>query len=634
MSRRVAAVFLRPGLRTKLGATVLLAVAAFATFVVVQSRRELSSAYQKSGQRQVLAVARTFAEAADRGVPHRDEIQARLDRLRQQNPELVKASVYVIGDGRPVRLASTDRAALRKPAEAHDVAPLRTGTWHYEEERESGEHVGELTYPLRDGQGRPVAVVGLYFDLGPLDAALARSNRRFLLGAVTTAVLLVGLLSLLVGRLLLRPLETLRQATRRLAQGRFEARLGWRRSDELGELAGDFDDMAEQLADKHGRLERLALEDSLTGLPNHRSFQERLRQELERAAGEDRAVALVALDVDRFKAVNDGFGHSAGDDALRRVAGALREQLRDADLCGRVGGDEFMVALVDADVERARAVVGRLRAAVSELPLDHLDGRLTISAGIAAFPEHASDADELIRLADGALYRAKRDGRDRHAVFAPGAAHPLSAEEEAVAERRRGLLNTVRALAVAVDAKDGYTHTHSQRVARYAGVLADSLGFAPRHVEEISQAGLLHDVGKIAVPESILLKPGRLTEAEFEVMRRHSAIGRDIVANVGLPRIARWICHLHERIDGGGYPDGLAGDEIPMESRILAAADALEAMTSTRRYRVSMPLDRALEELACGAGRQFDAVVVERLIELVEHGELLVGDPAGEGIAV
>jgi HD-GYP domain-containing protein (c-di-GMP phosphodiesterase class II) len=211
-------------------------------------------------------------------------------------------------------------------------------------------------------------------------------------------------------------------------------------------------------------------------------------------------------------------------------------------------------------------------------------------------------------------------------VYSPDSGEALSPEEKAEHAQRSSLIRTVHALARAVDAKDGYTHMHSHRVAFYAATLAISLGLDTERVEMVRTAGVLHDVGKIGIPDRILLKAGKLDDEEFTEMRRHSELGRDIIAGAGMSEIADWVCHLHERLDGRGYPFGAAGEDIPLESRILSAADALEAMTWPRVYRPALPLEDALAELENGAGSQFDPHVATHLVDLVRSGELQVGD--------
>ncbi|HEY7630618.1 MAG TPA: diguanylate cyclase [Thermoleophilaceae bacterium] len=390
--------------------------------------------------------------------------------------------------------------------------------------------------------------------------------------------------------------------------------------------------LADQLAialqnarDYREKLEQ-AIRDPLTGLFNHRAFQERLGVELARARREGREVALIALDLDHFKPINDRCGHGVGDQALIAVARTISGSLRPTDVAGRVGGDEFMIALPGAGTAAAQSVVARLREALSTVTLGPTRETLTLSAGIAVYPQAAEYQADLMRFADGAMYWSKSRGRDRVSVYSADSGEALSPEEKAEHAQRASLIRTVHALARAVDAKDGYTHLHSQRVAFYAATLAMSIGLEPERVDMIRTAGVLHDVGKIGITDGILLKPGALTEDEFEEMRRHSELGRDIIAGAGMVEIADWVLHLHERYDGGGYPNGIAGEEIPLESRILAAADALEAMTYPRVYRPAMTVKDALAELARSAHTQFDPVVASELVELVRSGKLVVGN--------
>jgi diguanylate cyclase (GGDEF)-like protein len=392
--------------------------------------------------------------------------------------------------------------------------------------------------------------------------------------------------------------------------------------------------LADQLAialqnarDYREKLEQ-AIRDPLTGLLNHRAFQERLGVELARARREGYQVALVALDLDHFKPINDRCGHAVGDQALMAVARTIGASLRPSDVAGRVGGDEFMVALPGAGVSEARMVVSRLRSALGEVKVGPTLETLTLSAGIAVYPRAAEYQADLMRFADGAMYWSKSSGRNRVSVYSADSGEALSPEEKAEHAQRASLIRTVHALARAVDAKDGYTHLHSQRVGFYAATLAIALGLPPERVEMIRTAGVLHDVGKIGITDGILLKPGALTDAELAEMRRHSELGRDIIAGAGMTEIADWVLHLHERCDGGGYPGGVSAESIPLESRILAAADALEAMTYPRVYRPALTLDDALAELERGAGGQFDAEVALRLVELVRTGELVVGNAA------
>lgn len=423
------------GLGPKLSLAGLAAIAAYAVFLIWYSNGELSTAYEAAARAEGLAVARTFSDdlgTSDVRFRNQRALHERLNRLRLLHPDLRRASVYVLEGGKPVRIGSTDRDQVRGPAEEHDVEPIRTGRYHFDYAREGGEHLVELHFPVREN-GRPLAALGMYFDLASEDAALAKGRRNLVLGAAVSGAFLVLLLGLLLTFVVLRPLAQLRSVTHRVATGDLRARLHWRRRDQLGTLAQDFDEMAEGLEQTYGRLEQLALEDSLTGLANHRAFRDRLHAELERARREVYDVAIVAIDIDCFKQVNDTWGHAVGDEALRMIAQAIRAEVRPSDICGRIGGDEFVLALPRTDAHGAETLVARLDEAVSVLRCGPEATRLSISAGIAEFPRHASDRTEILRLADAALYRAKREGRGRHAVHSRDEQAPPFAQEEAAA---------------------------------------------------------------------------------------------------------------------------------------------------------------------------------------------------------
>ncbi|HKP89208.1 MAG TPA: diguanylate cyclase [Thermoleophilaceae bacterium] len=388
----------------------------------------------------------------------------------------------------------------------------------------------------------------------------------------------------------------------------------------------DPDQLADQLDETRRQLEALALRDPLTGVLNHRAFQDQLEVELRRARRENWSVTVVAIDVDGFRELNDSRGHAYGDAALTAVAEGLSSDLRPGDLCGRIGGDEFMLALTSCDAATAHEVVDRLRVSVEQRAAAADVGALTLSAGIAEFPRHAIGRADLMRFADGAMYWSRSGGPGRTSVYSATEDSALSAEEEAARLRRSGMFNTVHALARAVDARDGYTHMHSQRVGFYAATLAAAMGLSDDRVEAIRMAGLLHDVGKIGIRDAILLKPGPLTKQEFAVMRRHAELGRAIIAGAGMPDIADWVGQLHERIDGRGYPNGLEGSEIPVESRLLHIADALEAMTCPRAYRTPKNSDEAVTELEAHAGTQFDEQAVRVMARLIREGAIEVGE--------
>jgi diguanylate cyclase (GGDEF)-like protein/putative nucleotidyltransferase with HDIG domain len=364
------------------------------------------------------------------------------------------------------------------------------------------------------------------------------------------------------------------------------------------------------------RAMRLALTDPLTGLGNHRHFHERLERELRHAHERRLPLTLCLIDVDDFKRINDRFGHPAGD----RVLSQLATRLRQTGEAFRLGGDEFALLLPGYDENDALTAATSVVERISALHLDQL-GSVTVSAGVATSPAHAADRDELIRLADSALYWAKEYGKNRVRAYRPDVIELAELKRLASGPDRAARFRAAASLARAVDARDVYTGSHSQRVADLAARTARRLGLPEEEVELTRLAASLHDLGKLAIPEEILRKPGPLTDPERMVLERHPQIGFRMLESLGVDPVADWVLHHHERWDGSGYPDGLPGDEIPLGARIIFVADAYDAMTSERVYRRRVDPEQAIAELRRCAGSQFDPGIVNALAD--ELGEFV-----------
>jgi diguanylate cyclase (GGDEF)-like protein len=356
--------------------------------------------------------------------------------------------------------------------------------------------------------------------------------------------------------------------------------------------------------------------DPLTDLLNRRGFQEVFDVELERARRADQPLSLIVGDLDRFKRVNDTHGHAAGDDVLRRVADAIRGAKRGFDRAARVGGEEFAILAPDSDEHGAYMLAERIRAAVHEAFADGRDSQLTISFGISTHPLHGQSADGLLRTADQALYAAKRLGRNRSVISSAEVPGILAHGTRGANNAGHVELATLVNLAEALDVRDSGSATHCQRVGRFAELTARELGLAPEAVERIRLAGILHDVGRVALPDSVVAKQGPLTDEEWAWVRAHPAIGARMVETTEYDDIRSWILFHHERPDGHGYPEGRRED-VPLEAAIIAVADAYEAMTSDRPYRAALPAEEASDELRREAGRQFHPDVVEALLRAV-----------------
>jgi len=346
--------------------------------------------------------------------------------------------------------------------------------------------------------------------------------------------------------------------------------------------------------------------DPLTGLLNHRAFHKRLEQEAEDARRSGQPLAVAMMDLDNFKFFNDGYGHSIGDDVLRQVTRALSAACRPGDTLARYGGDEFALLLPGLAAEGAVRLADRLVASLGGVgyrpPGYDTVIPLTLSIGIAVFPDDGPERLDTLAAADARLIRVKTGGI-RHGELTERlrAQLPCSLSD----------FSMLNALVTAVDAKDRYTRRHSEDVMTYSFQIAQELGLDEKTQRQVLLAALLHDVGKIGVPDQILRKPGRLSAEEHEAIKQHPMMGSIIVGAVpGFEGALDAIRHHHERWDGQGYPFGLGGDTIPLMARIMAVADAFSAMTTDRPYRKGMDLRRALCILEEGAGTQWDPACI------------------------
>jgi len=375
-------------------------------------------------------------------------------------------------------------------------------------------------------------------------------------------------------------------------------------------------------ADAWDTLARQASTDAVTGLANHRAFQTRLRSEVERAQRYGRDLSLVIVDVDHFKAVNDEYGHQTGDRVLAEIARRLARQARDGEVVARIGGEEFAWLMPETAQHGAYVAADRARHAIHSEPFE-VAGTVTVSAGVCS-SEHGRDAEDLVRYADRALYWAKESGRNTTFVYTSDAQNVIARQARQADTFQ--VLSSVRSLARAIDAKDWSTQRHSERVADLAEQLALELGWTTSRARLLHACGLLHDVGKIGIPDSILLKPDRLTPDEYEQIRQHAALSAQIASEVLEPEQATWIRGHHERWDGRGYPDRLAGTQIPDGAQLLALADAWDVMTQDRSYKATKTHAAALTECRHERGRQFAPSAVDALHALADRGQLATSD--------
>lgn len=382
-------------------------------------------------------------------------------------------------------------------------------------------------------------------------------------------------------------------------------------SDDIDLLTGLVNEAAIAIenASLYSRAQDSAQIDELTGLLNHRCFHERVDQEISRCSRFGDIFSLIFVDLDLFKTYNDVYGHLAGDEILRQTGQCISSSIRAIDMAFRYGGDEFTIILPQAPLDDAHSVADRIRKRIeSEMNANGIS--LTCSLGIASWPTDGVMREEIVQSADAALYCSKQAGRNR--IWTASETNSLHAS--GINWEGRGeqdVLSTVHALAATVDAKDPNTYGHSKKTAQYAVDIAEALGYSEDRVATIKAAALLHDIGKIRVSDRLLAKRGALTEDDWDPIRAHPELGVAILKHVKpLHGCIAAIQYHHEHYDGSGYPSGLAGQNIPIDARILAVADAYDAMTSSRPYREKLSHQKAIAELKRCAGTQFDPEIV------------------------
>ncbi len=424
--------------------------------------------------------------------------------------------------------------------------------------------------PLKSAAGEPMAVVAIVRDAAPILTRIDAARRDIVVVTVSAALLLALIL-----------LGVFRAAHRRI-QGQQALLLEAERRDPLTELL------------------------------NHGAVVALLTNSLEHARASARPLGVALVDIDNFRLLNETHGHDAADDVLRRVAALLSAEGIAGSFVARYGPDEFLLVAPQAEQPEMEASVEGIRTRMRELAVQFEGSEqlpVTISTGIACFPDHADSVTSLLSAAAVAVNEAKASGGDSVCLARTGPGERVAT----------GSFDVLRGLVIAVDTKDRYTKRHSEDVARYAVFLADRLGFDAETRNTIHVAGLLHDVGKIGIPDSLLRRPGKLTADEFEVFKQHVALGDSIVRDVpDVDQVRAGIRHHHERWDGNGYLEGLEGEEIPLVARLLAVADAFSAMTTTRPYRKALSVEEALKRLGDAAGTQLQEDLVVAFIAGIE----------------
>jgi len=387
--------------------------------------------------------------------------------------------------------------------------------------------------------------------------------------------------------------------------------------------------------------------DTLTGLYTHRGFQEILAAELKRAADKDSVLSIIMLDVNNISKINRELGHAKGDEVIKLLAEKVKQNIRSTDKAGRYGGDEIAIILPDTNTSDAKYLAEYITYCLSCCFVDDV-GPVKVSVGITTFPEASRDQEKLLILAEQAMYISQAKGykEGMSAIVSSSdfnfwADEALNSFAEVIAKRhaqlgidfeeelvhkfnnekiisQNHLMELANSLAGAIDAKDPYTKGHSTSVSRYSEALARAINLPEDQVQKIKLGALLHDVGKIGIPENVLKKPDKLSDDEWQIMKQHPVIGAEkvLAPNEALRELIPMVKYHHEHIDGSGYPEHLKGDKIPLEARIIAVADTYHALISDRPYRKGMSVEKACEILKEGAGKQWDSDLIRHFITI------------------
>ncbi len=394
--------------------------------------------------------------------------------------------------------------------------------------------------------------------------------------------------------------------------------------------------LMDELDRKNKELIELSITDGLTGMYNHRFLQERFDYEFKRIRRYGGMLSCILIDIDHFKIVNDTYGHQIGDMVLCQIATIMKNNSREIDICGRYGGEEFMI-ITNLLIDNAIQYATKLHAAIDNHVFECGSNKIhiTVSIGIAEYNSDVKTKQELIERADTAMYKAKMDGRNLIRIWKDAekvddnitdrlGIQEMKGKFQAISKQIRFIyMESTNALIKAVDAKDPFAREHSKNVSEYSKEIAKYMKLSEQEIEIIHYAGMLHDIGKIGIKDDILIKKEELTVKENDLLRSHPEVGVNILKEIKFfEKEIPIILHHHERFDGTGYPHGLRGREIPLGARIIAVADAFDAMTSGRTYKNRKTWKMAADEIRKASGTQFAPEIVNVFLELIEIGKI------------
>ncbi|EOR27629.1 diguanylate cyclase [Clostridium sartagoforme AAU1] len=370
------------------------------------------------------------------------------------------------------------------------------------------------------------------------------------------------------------------------------------------------------------QLEGLVNKDGLTEVYNHRYFHDTLKEKVSLSGKYNENISLIFIDIDYFKHYNDLYGHQRGDEVLRTIGNILKKNIRSTDIAARYGGEEFALILPNTTEEQALLIADRIRSVIEKTKFygeeNQPSGVLTASMGVSVFPVKAKSDIELIKSADDALYRAKFFNKNRVETYTS----ILDDLKNDIDERDVELVTSIKTLISVINAKDRYTYGHSERVVLYSRLLAQKLNLSKEEEDTLIYGAYMHDIGKINIAQDVLMKKMPLLPEEWNMLKQHPENGVEIIKPVkSLQNMIPIILHHHEKYNGTGYPGSLKGEEIPYLARVLTVVDSFDAMTSNRPYNKRKTYEEAIIELRKFSGIQFDPIIAEKFIEVIEENK-------------
>lgn len=440
---------------------------------------------------------------------------------------------------------------------------------------------------------------------------------------MTISCILLLILGFKFKRIIVEPIKQLEKQIKNMEYGNSSASIRIKGPNEIVNLAKSFNNLLDSICEHKRENEVLKINsniDPLTNAYNHKYYFESINNMIIEG---HKQIAVLFCDIDKFKLTNDTYGHEAGDLLLIEIARIMKKIVKDRGMVFRYGGEEFVIIIPDVNGEEAFVEAEIVRKSISRSQIlqqysDYFP--ITLSIGISSYPNYGLDAETLIKNADTAMYYSKQNGRNQCSIYT----HELNSffEECRNAPKRELLMDSALSLAEAVDAKDYYTGKHSKMVSKYSILVAEKLNFTEEEKNKLRIGALLHDCGKIGIPDNIINKPDKLSDDEFEIIKNHTLLGNNIIKHITNDiKIIHCVRSHHERWDGKGYPDGISGNSIDLFARIVCIADVYHSMTSDRPYREALTVEKVIEEFIKGRGTQFDPMLVDIVVEMIQKSQ-------------